>query len=147
MRRVLFFALSGIAVLLSGCSSDSPSPKPSTVTAVIDGANVVFNTVHVDKEPFPDEGYTDLVVTASVDNDPELILTFIVEEEAIGTEASWYFTYFLNETAFPKLPGFETYVAENTGYHIKGTFSGQVQADVEPFEVADIQNGTFDIYY
>lgn len=133
------------AILLFSCSQEAPQPKNAVVTATIDGVDYTFNTINVREVPY--EGYTDVEVTASIDSDPNLRVSFVVEKYVKGTTASWYFAYFLNETAFPKMPGFVVDVEENSENELKGTFSGQVQADVEPHEIVDFENGTFDIIY
>jgi hypothetical protein len=149
MKRILplFFAFN--LIVLSSCTSDSPEPIPPSVIASIDGVVTHFNTINVDPQTYTDGDYTytDLKVTASIDNSPNLRLSFVVEKFRTGPDAFNYFAYFFNETAHDKLPGFQLHVSDNTGHHLKGTFEGQVQADDEAAEIADIEQGTFDIVY
>lgn len=148
MKRILLSALAGIALTFSACSSDSDS-ESTGVKARINGENITFNTVSVIEEPHTDEGfsYVDLRVTASVNSDPSKRISFVIEQGVTGTEASWFFAYFLDETFHPKMDGFNMNVTTNNGTQLKGTFSGHVQADVEPFEIITVDNGTFNITY
>ncbi len=147
MKRILPILFAASILLFTSCSEDSPAPRPSVVTAKIDGVDYTFNTINVHPVDYPDEGYTDLEVTASIDNNPDNRISFVIEKFAKGTSASWYFAYFLHETAYPKEPDFIVDVTDNDNHHLKGTFSGQVKADVEPFDVIQFENGTFDIIY
>jgi hypothetical protein len=149
MKRTLQLFLALTVLLFCSCTSDSPAPIPPTVVALIDGVETHFNTINVDQETYTDgdHTYTDLKITASIDNSPNLRLSFVIEKYVTGPQAFYYFAYFFNETAHDKLPGFLLDVTSNTGHHVKGTFSGQVQADDEAAEIADIEEGTFDIVY
>jgi hypothetical protein len=149
MRKLLLIGTLVLILIFPSCSSDDSEPTPDVVTARIDGVDYTFNTVNVDKETYTENDitYTDVIVTASIDSNPDNRISFIVEQGVLGLDASWYFAYFLNETAHPKIDGFQTSVTQNTHNRLVGTFAGQVQADVEPFEIIDIENGTFDITY
>jgi hypothetical protein len=150
MKRILQLSLALVVLLFCSCSSDSPEPIPPTVVALIDGVETHFNTINVDQQTYTNDDnitYTDLKITASIDNDPNLRLSFVIEKYVTGPASFYYFAYFFNETAHDKLPGFLLDVTSNTGHHVKGTFSGQVQADDEAAEIADIEEGTFDIVY
>lgn len=147
MKKLLLFSALLLVFVFPSCSSDSDGASQSKVTARIDGVDHTFNTVNVNLIDYPEEGYTDVEVTASKDNNPDLRISFVVERHVLGLEASWFFGYFLNETFYPKMDGFQVSVTENTDNKLKGTFAGQVQADVEPFDIVDIENGTFDIVY
>ena len=153
MKKLLMtIAVIGTA-FLSSCSKDDSSPQDnSVVTARIDGVDYTFDTFVVDQETYTnDEGvtYTDVEVTASINADPSRVVSFIVTEGELGTEASWYFAYFLNDTAYPKIPEeFLTQVTLSTDNHVMGTFSGQVRSIGEPIdEILTIENGRFEIYY
>jgi len=149
MKKSLLIALSTVALLFVSCSKDDSSAKNSVVSAKIDGVQKIFNTVHVDTQDYTenDVTWTDVIVTASINNDPSLRISFIAERYAVGLDASYYFAYFLDDTAFPKEPGFQVSVTDNTAHTLKGTFAGQVRSDDGTDVVADIENGTFNIYY
>jgi len=149
MKRILSLIFIGTAVLFSSCTSDAPQPRKASVTATIDGVHVVFNTININQHTYieNDVAYTDLRVTASINNSMDETISFVVEENILGPNASWYFAYFLNQTAFPKMPDFAVDVTDNTGHHLEGTFSGKVQADDETAQIIDIENGVFDIIY
>ena len=149
MKRLLTLLIIAGTVLTS-CSKDDDNPKPkSQVKATIEGVEITFNTVNVELYHYPQEGYTDVEVTASVNNDPTRLITFIVKRNVVGPHASWYFSYFENATAFPKVEGeFSTVVNENTQTTLKGTFSGTVRSVGNPVEEnRTLANGTFDITY
>lgn len=149
MKKILLSCCLLLAIAFSGCSSDDSGSDRSVVTAKIGGVDYIFNTINVDQETYTegDYTYTDVIVTASINNNPDRRISFVIEEGVVGLEASWYFAYFNNEMAHPKMDGFQTSVTENTGNKIVGTFAGQVQADTEPFDVVPVQNGTFTIRY
>jgi hypothetical protein len=149
MKKSLLFTLSAAALLFVSCSKDDSSPKNSVVTAKIDGVEKTFNTIHVETQDYTenDASWTDVTLTASIDNDPSLRISFITERYAVGLDASWYFAYFLDDTAFPKEPGFQVSVTENTSHTLKGTFAGQVRSDDGTNVVTNIEAGTFNIYY
>ncbi|RZJ31894.1 MAG: hypothetical protein EOO48_00700 [Flavobacterium sp.] len=148
MKTNLLFAFI-CAISLSACTSEPAPLKNSVVTARIDGRDVVFNTVNVNQRTYNENGYvyTDVRVTASVDRNPDERISFVVEKNVTGANSEWYFAYWLYETAFPKMPGLEMMVDKNDHNELLGTFSGQVQADIEPHDVVDIENGTFEVYY
>jgi hypothetical protein len=150
MKRLLLVCAFVAVLIFPSCSSDDDGPNDtSVVTARINGVDYTFNTVNVDTETFTEGGftYTDVIVTASIDSNPDNRISFIVEQGVTGLDASYYFAYFLNETAHPKIEPFMTAVTKNTSNRLEGSFSGQVQADEAPFEIIDIENGTFDISY
>ena len=148
MKKLLLLCTLVLVLIFPSCSSDSEN-TPSVVTARIDGVDYVFNTVNVDTETYTEEGftYTDVIVTASINSDPSNRISFIVEQHVLGLDASWYFAYFLNETAHPRMDDFQVSVTQNTNNRLVGSFAGQVQADEEPFNVVDIEAGTFNITY
>lgn len=149
MKKLLIFSTLLLVLVSPSCSSDSSGSHQDVVTARINGVDHIFNTVNVDTETYTEEDitYTDVIVTASIDNNPNKRISFIVEQGVLGLDASWYFAYFLDETFHPKMDGFQVSVTENTQNRLVGTFAGQVQADVEPFEIYTLENGTFNITY
>ena len=149
MKKSLLVLLFAIPFFTSCSKDDDSSVKTSLVSVKIDGEQKIFNTIHVDTENYTEDGasWTDVIVTASINNDPSQRISFIVERYALGLDASWYFAYFLDDTAYPKDPNFQVAVTENTDHHIKGTFAGQATTDDGTNVTADFENGTFDVYY
>jgi hypothetical protein len=148
MKKIFLLILFASGLIVS-CSSDDDSPKISTAKATIDGVEYTFNTFNVTQEQFTDEThtYTDVTVTASIDSDPTRTFTIIVEKGATGTSASYYFAYFLDGTAFPKMPSFATDVTTSKSNRIAGVFFGDVMADDGSGDVVTFSNGTFDVYF
>lgn len=149
MKKILLSFSLLLTIFISGCSSDDSGGNKSVVAAKIGGVDYMFNTINVDQETYTDGDYTytDVIVTASINNNPDRRISFVIEEGVVGLDASWYFAYFNNELAHPKMDDFQVSVTENTGNKIVGTFAGQVQADTEPFDIVPVQNGTFTIRY
>ena len=152
MKKLLLACTMMAVLVFPSCSSDDDSNNNnnnSVVTARIDGVEYNYNTINVDTETYTDGGqtYTDVIVTASIDNNPNNRISFIAEQGVLGLDASWYFSYFLNDTAHPKTENFQVNVTQSTNNRLVGTFAGDVQADVEPFDIIEITNGTFDITY
>jgi hypothetical protein len=149
MKKLLLFSTLLLVLIFPSCSDSSDDAPPSVVTARIDGVDYTFNTVNVDTETHTegDFTYTDVIVTASIDNNPDNRISFIAEQGVIGLDASWYFAYFLNETAHPATDDLVFSVTESTNHRLVGSFQGTVQEDVEPFNIVTIENGTFNIHY
>ena len=150
MKKLLLFGSLMLTLIFPSCSDSSDGDNPaSVVTAKIDGVDYTFNTVNVDTETYTEDGftYTDVIVTASIDSNPDNRISFIVEQGTVGLDASWYFAYFLNETAHPATDNMVFSVTQNDSHRLVGTFAGQVQADEEPFNIVDIEQGTFNIHY
>lgn len=146
MRKFTFLLLFVAAAFLSSCSSDDSSATGRRVKAKIDGVEHVFNTIQVTKTEYPEEGYTDVTISATADNDPSKMVSLIVTQGVTGTDASWYFAYFLDETAYPKNDAFLTNVSKSTNNHVKGTFSGTVISTEDDSEIV-FSDGTFDVTY
>src|SRR6478672_3671967 len=137
MKKILLYSTLLLVLIFPSCSDSSDGDTPaSTVTAKIDGVDYTFNTINVDTETF--EGYTDVIITASINSNPNNRISFIVEQGQLGLDASYYFSYFFNETAHPKTENFQTNVTESTNHRVVGTFSGDVQADEAPFDTLEI---------
>ncbi|HEX9981067.1 MAG TPA: hypothetical protein VGB50_10945 [Flavobacterium sp.] len=147
MKKILLLPVFFLLGIFASCSSDEDSDPKSVLTARINGTEYTFNTIHVDQVHYPAEGYTDLEVTASIDNNPIRTITFIVAENSLGTHVTWYFTYFLHQSPYQKVEeAFNIDVTENSGARLKGTFSGEVH-DTESGETLTITDGTFNITY
>jgi hypothetical protein len=143
MKKFLLAVMLAGASLVSSCSDDD-EPARSTMTATIGGEQYRFNTFVTTKETFP-EGYTDVTISATIDGDPYRMISFVVEQGVVGGDASYYFAYFENETAYAKVPGsFSFQVDQSTENHVKGTFSGDVR-DEDSGETISITNGAFNI--
>jgi len=149
MKKLLLLGALSLVFIFPSCSSDDSDAPPSTVSARIDGVDYTFNTINVDTETYTDndQTYTDVIITASIDANPDNRISFIVEQGVTGVDASWYFTYFLNDTAHLKTDSFQTIVTESNQHRVVGTFSGTVQADEEPFNTLEVENGTFNVHY
>jgi hypothetical protein len=145
MKKIAFALLFVAALFLPSCTSDDSTDK-RTIKAKIDGIEHIFNTVQVEETPYPDEGYTDVTISATLDNDPSKMVSIIVTQGVTGDDASWYFAYFLDETAYPKNDAFTTNVDKSTNNHVKGTFSGTVISTEDDSEIV-FTDGTFDVTY
>lgn len=148
-KPLLLMAFFAIFIFLSCSEPDKTEYKPSVVKATIDGVPYVFNTINVQKRTYTnnDNLYSEITVTASIDNDPQFLLSFIVTEYELGAQASWYFSYFLYETAYPKMDDFVHEVTFNNGNTIKGTFEGHLEGTDEVPIIAGITDGSYVVYY
>jgi hypothetical protein len=151
MKKLLLLMVLPAIFLLHSCSGteEKTEYKPSVVKATIDGVPYVFNTVNIQRDTFGngDESWTDITVTASIDNDPSFLVSFIVTEHVLGPDASWFFAYFLDDTAYPKMDDFIHDVTFNNGNTIKGTFWGHAEGTDEIPIIAGITDGSYEIHY
>ncbi len=147
MKKVLLFVAVLAAFNFTSCSDDEDggggSSAASRVKANIAGTEKIFDVVTVTEEPH--DGYTDLRIKATTEEMPSDWIEIVVEKDAVGTEASWFFGYYISEFWHQTLPGWSTNVTENTSSKITGTFSGQVvKSDGTGAPIA-ITNGEFNI--
>lgn len=150
MKKLLLLCILFAITVVSSCSSDdNNTPKKSKATATINGVEHVFNTFSVTEETFTDNDftYTDVTITGSINGDPSKTFTVIVEKGIVGSDASYYFGYFLDQEAYLKSPSFATIVTESTDNHVKGSFSGTVIATDDPENILTLSNGSFDVYF
>jgi hypothetical protein len=143
MKKFLPLFLLVVFSFLSSCSGDDANK--STLKATIDEIPYVFNTFSIEKENYGD--YTDVIITASIDRRPDKVISLIITESQVGANASHYFTYFLNQTAFEKTATFITNVTQSSSNRVQGTFSGEVLADDGSGDHVEISNGSFDVYH
>lgn len=155
-KFILLFAILSTS-FISSCSDDdsNDSTTPPTTddifTAKIDGVLKNFSVVNVNVVPNPEEGYTDLEITAHVADDPdntfELNLTrdsgevfFVQYAEPLDELVTNYFQ--------PNpLESFTVNLTENITGKLKGTFSGTMQNTGNAAESVTVTEGNFTIYY
>ena len=156
MKNLLFsFILIGSALFYSCSSNDDKPvivtpPVQSSLTANVNGTDVVFDAPTVTKEFLTTpEGvpYTDLIVTANKKNDASTKINFRLEHMTSGIETCYYFLYQMSASEFDIENG-ETFmvdVTENTANKIKGNFSGTLST----FDSNNVTmtNGQFDVTF
>ena len=85
-KTFLFFTLFVFAFLLSCDSKDNDdSQSTNFLKATINGTEIVFDTFSVEKTDYPDDGYSDIQVTATKSSDPTKKIILELEHLAIGT--------------------------------------------------------------
>lgn len=152
MKKLFIFFTAITILTLSSCSKDDNNTNTSTksLKANINGADVTFDTFKVDKVDYPDEGYSDLTVTATKSDDETKTIIFNLEYNVIGKETCYFFSYQDGEDLYvheSENETFEVNITENSeNGHIKGTFVGTISGDGTPGSVT-IPNGNFDITY
>ena len=131
MKKVLLFVAVLAAFNFTSCSDDEDggggSAAASRVKATIDGVPYTFDVVDVVE--VPEDGYTDLYITASLEDNPDTYVTVKVAEGNVGEDAIWEFVYWPNGDAHTTLDGFTSNITTNDNSKIEGTFSGSVQLD------------------
>ncbi len=156
MKNLLCFLILTGTVLFSSCSSDNKSPNnpvtpvQSTLTAKVNGQDVVFDSPTVEKQNLTTEQgvpYTDLIVTANKKNDATAKIVFKLEHLTTGTGSCYYFLYQKDGSDYETGHGnvFNIDITSNTQKNIKGNFSG-VLADYQGNTVTTA-NGIFDINF
>lgn len=151
MKKIFLF-VAALTLSLTSCSSDDNSGGNggggnSELKVTIDGVQKTFNTVVVNKHV--EDGWTELAVTATIDNDSSEIITFRVDEGEVGADAIWDFRYTKNGD-YHWATSFSAVVQTNTNKKIKGTFMASVYStydeEGQPIMV-NLTNGSFDISY
>lgn len=157
MKKIALFALIATLGLSSiSCSSDDSSAPVNqvpvtggTVTFKVDGVAKTFNTINVNVEPGEgqdaDNNY--LLVTASANNDPSEVMSFVVQEGQIGANAAYNWAYTAGGKNYYAM--FNNVVQTNsTDKRLIGSFSGNAEYyNGMGVEVVAISEGVFNITY
>ena len=152
MKRI-FILLSVLYLsLLISCDSNKsdpivlPTPVINSLSAKINGAQVLFNVTSITKEIYPD--YTDLVLTITKSNDATKRIVFNLEQLQTGVNACYYFLYTQGDVnyALEIDNSFSTNLTTSTDHTIKGTFTGRLFTEDQSAFI-DITEGAFNITY
>jgi hypothetical protein len=162
----LFVAIATLAVF-SSCSSDDDKKEDqpnatSELKVTINGAQKTFNTIQVSFETAYNPNDM-LVVTASINNNPLVIISFIVQNNgAVGANAlfPYQFSYTLNGLSYsdynPNSGGNPSSLSSivqtnnSTTKKLSGTFSGTVyywNNNTQTSQSLNLTNGSFNISY
>lgn len=165
MKKILSFFVVVTIVAFIACDSNN-NPADTEVIALrinVNGVPLNFTTVKVESEDVvPTNGnppYTDLIVTATISNDPTKRVLFRLAKNETGTETCYYFAYTGDiDPSDPDDIGtdyqyvrrfdrdkFSINILENSANNLKGTFSGKLLNFKS--EAITISNGSFDIKY
>jgi len=152
MKQIIFLLSVLYFPLLISCSSDKSNPivlPPAAInslSAKVNGAEVLFNVASVVKETHPD--YTDLIVTMTKSTDATKKIVFNLEQLQTGVDACYYFVYTQDDInyALEVNNSFVANLTTNTEHNIKGTFTGRLYTDDQSGYV-DITEGAFNITY
>ncbi len=151
MKKIFLF-VAALTLSLTSCSSDDNSGGNggggnSELKVTIDGVQKTFNTVVVNRQV--QDGWTELTVTATIDNNPAEIITFNVDEGEVGSDVIWNFDYTKNGEHH-WATNFSAVVQTNANKKLKGTFMASVYStydeEGQPIMV-NLTNGSFDISY
>lgn len=147
----VIFALIASVTLSSCDSKDNDDAKSiNFLKATINGTEYVFDTFNVDKTDYPEDGYSDIQITATKSNDPSKTIILELEYLAIGTETCFEFQYVDGDDYYVINPrennSLSVDVTENVSNKIRGSFIGTVPQDGETGSVV-ITNGSVDITY
>lgn len=147
MKSKLFFILSFVLLGVSSCSSDDDKADVNFIRAKFNGTEQKFNIISVDKVDYPEEGYSDVEVTATMSSDDTK--TFILKSEfgVTGEDIVWGL-YYINDGVYytNNIDNTNSNVAENSNGRYKGTFSGTL-FDEDSGATIMLTEGSFDIIY
>lgn len=160
-KLFLFLSLATLSVGLNSCSKDDSSDSnnnatPSAVQVTINGTSKTFNTIVVDQDNYTLEGqtYTDLNVTASINNSATEMITFSIQKGDVGADAIYNFEYVKDGKTYNSYNSegfsFSTITQTNSNNKIVGTFSGGLSSwnnETGVYDVATTSAGTFNITY
>lgn len=141
-----------LAFSMNSCSSDDNSDSNSgtpggTITAKINGVSKTFNKVVVNQETFTEDGetYTELIVTGTIGNSTDEVISFDLDAGDLGAQAIYAFSYKSGSNAYYyNGQVFNTVVQTNSNNKLVGNFSGNLGNNDGSVTFAD---GAFDITY
>ena len=160
-KLFLFLSLATLSVGLNSCSKDDSSDSnnnatPSSVQVKIDGVTKTFNTIVVNQDTYTEGGqtYTDLRVSASINNSTTEIITFELGKGDVGTNVIYSFEYVKNGKTYNSYnsssQAFASITQANSNNKITGTFSGGLSFwnnDTQAYESVTTSEGTFNVSY
>jgi hypothetical protein len=141
-----FFLL--VAVALFSCSEEI-HPNITFLDAAVDGSTHLFNTFNVETrmQNEGDDTFKLVTVTASVENNPYMLIAFTARQYMTGDDACWYFGYLDTTGTYERFDNSMSFhVEESTTHRIRGIFSGQLK-DSATGQTVNITGGTFDVFY
>ncbi len=144
MKNNLFFILSFVLLGVASCSSDDDKADVNFIRAKFNGVEQKFNIISVDKVDYPDEGYSDVEVTATMSSDATK--TFILKSEFGVTGNIIWGIYYTSDGVFYENNSEASDVTENSGGRYKGTFSGTLYNEGNGDTIM-LTEGSFDIIY
>ena len=152
MKKIFVFFTLFVFAFLSSCDSKDNDDFQSTnfLKATINGTEIVFDTFNIEKTDYPEDGYSDIQVTATKSGDPSKKIILEMEHLATGTEPCFEFQYVDEDIYYIINPRENTSlvidVTENTTNKLKGTFTGTIP-EYEGTGSVIITGGSFDIVY
>jgi hypothetical protein len=163
MKNLFLFVAVATMAVFSSCSSDDDKkedqPVASELKVTINGTQKTFNSIQVNRQ---ESGYGDyyLNVTASINNSPNEVISFLVEEGAVGADAliPYNFTYTFNNKSYNSYnsigggSNLSSIIQTNNASTKKlaGTFTGTVYHNnnsTNTTESLNLTNGSFNISY
>ena len=163
MKRIILFALLASFGLTSiSCSNDDNSTPVNqvpqaggTITFKVGGVAKTFNTINVveDEQGTTEDPYTVLMVTASANNNPAEVISFVLPKGQIGANLIYNLIYTVNGKSYwaDTFGGSSTNVVQtNTADNkIIGSFSGTFTYSNmgQDFEELMITEGVFNFTY
>lgn len=152
MKKIFVLFTLFVFAFLSSCDSKDNDDSQSTnfLKATINGTEIVFDTFNIEKTDYPDDGYSDIQVTATKSGDPSKKIILEMEYLATGTEPCFEFQYVDGDTYYIISPrdnsSLVVDVTENIANKLRGTIVGTV-AEYEGTGSVVITGGSFDIVY
>ncbi len=145
MKKTLFLFLSFSLFSLIGCSKDDDRSDVNYITAKFNGVEERFTIISVDKVDY--DGYSDIVVRATPNNDLTKVVTIGAEFGIVGPNEIWGFSYETENEYFEQdYNNFSSNITTNSSGNFAGTFSGAAIEETNG-NVLVITNGSFNIKY
>ena len=145
MKKTLFLFLSFSLFSLIGCSNDDDKADVNYITAKFNGTEERFTIISVDIVPY--DGYSDIVVRATPNNDLTKVLTIGGEYGATGSDVIWGLSYETEDEYFEQYDtDLQSNITANAEGNFTGTFSGSL-IEENSGNVLVITNGSFNIKY
>lgn len=145
MKKTLFLFLSFTILSLIGCSKDDDKADVNYITAKFNGVEERFTIISVDKVDY--DGYTDIVVRATPNNDLTKIVTIGSEYGVVGPNEIWGFSYETDSAYYEQdASNFTSNITVNSDGNYVGTFSGSL-IEENNGNVLVVTSGSFNIKY
>ncbi|MEO1033109.1 MAG: hypothetical protein AAFX55_17025 [Bacteroidota bacterium] len=148
MKKVLFllFLLSGL-VLVSSCSKEENLAEELEVT--INGQELTFNTIIVDRQGSIDERYYSAVINSNTSR----IITFYANVGDDGENAVQNFTYTIRGRIYKQMQSSDMFIGDvriNNNARFAMDFSGTLSsydAETDSYDSIVLSDGRMDVEY
>ena len=113
-------------IILYSCSSDSDKSDINFIKAKINGVDMKFNIISVDREDYTE--YKDIIISATMESDPSKSIIIASQFGITGESEIWRCTHYSNGSYFEiqNVDTFISNISKNSTGNYEATFSGNL---------------------